>query len=128
MPSPSPADCFCGLSRLDLLKLILQADTAIFDRLQQVIAAVNSGGGGGGGTLAGSQAITINNDTVSVVFSAPFATVPVVVANASRPVAEPIIDANIDEASITVNGFTASLGAAPASGNYKLKWMAHVVA
>lgn len=119
-------ECYCGMSELDILKLIFESDQAIFDRLSQVITAA-AAGGSGNGTQAGSQPIANGSDTVSVVFTTPFATVPVIVANASRPVAESIIDANIDSASITVNGFTASLGGAPASANYRLHWMAHEV-
>lgn len=73
---------------------------------------------------AGSQAIGAGVDTISVVFGTPFAVAPVVVATVSRPVAENLIECNIDEASITVAGFTASLSATTASANYKLKWMA----
>lgn len=74
---------------------------------------------------SGSQAIGNGLDTVSVVFPVAFAAIPAVVATVSRPAADPLIDWNIDEASITVNGFTASLGATTPNGNYKLKWMAN---
>ena len=74
---------------------------------------------------AGSEAIGNGLDTVSVVFPVAYAAIPVVTATVSRPVADPLIDWNIDEASITVNGFTASLGATTPNGNYKLKWMAN---
>lgn len=81
---------------------------------------------GGTSTLqSGSQAIGSGVDTISVVFPVAFAGVPDVVISISRPVAENLIQANIDEASITVNGFTASLGAATGSANYILKWMAN---
>lgn len=73
---------------------------------------------------SGSQAIGSGVDTISVVFGTAFAVAPTVVASISRPVAENLVEFNIDEASITVNGFTASLGATTGSANYKLKWMA----
>lgn len=73
---------------------------------------------------AGSQVIGSGVDTISVVFGTPFASPPVVVATMSRPVAENMIELNIDEASITVAGFTASLSSTTGSANYRLKWMA----
>lgn len=73
---------------------------------------------------AGSQNIGSGVDTISVVFPVAFAVAPVVVASMSRPVAEGLIEFNIDQASITTTGFTASLGATTGSANYKLKWMA----
>lgn len=73
---------------------------------------------------AGSQVIGSGVETISVVFPTPFAVAPVVVATISRPVAEGLIEVNIDEASITVAGFTASLSATTPSANYRLKWMA----
>lgn len=73
---------------------------------------------------AGSQAIGSGVDTISVVFPTAFAVAPVVVASISRPVAEGLIQVNIDEASITTLGFTASLSATTGSANYRLKWMA----
>lgn len=74
---------------------------------------------------AGSEAIGNGLDTVSVVFPVAYAAIPVVTATVSRPAADPLITWNIDEASITVNGFTASLGANTINANYKLKWMAN---
>lgn len=74
---------------------------------------------------SGSQNIGSGVSTISVVFGTPFLSVPDVVVSISRPAAEPLIDVNIDEASITVNGFTASLGATTDTANYKLKWMAN---
>lgn len=71
------------------------------------------------------QAIGAGVDMVAVVFPTPFAAVPTVVASISRPAAEDLIPFNIDEASITVNGFTASLGATTGSANYKFNWLAH---
>ena len=73
---------------------------------------------------AGSQAIGNGVDTISVVFPTPFAVAPVVVPQISRPVAESLITVNVDEASITTLGFTASLGSTTDSANYVLKWMA----
>lgn len=73
---------------------------------------------------SGSQAIGTGVDTISVVFPTPFSVAPVVVATMSRPVAESLIELNIDEASITALGFTASLSASTGSVNYRLKWMA----
>lgn len=77
------------------------------------------------GLQSGSQAIGAGVDTIAVVFPTPFTAVPDVVVSISRPVAEGLIDVNIDEASITVAGFTASLGATTPSANFRLKWMAH---
>lgn len=73
---------------------------------------------------AGSQAIGSGVDTISVVFPTPFAAAPVVVANMSRPVAESLLTVNIDKASITTLGFTASLGSTTDSANYFLEWIA----
>lgn len=73
---------------------------------------------------AGNQAIGSGVETISVVFGTAFAVAPVVVATISRPVAENLIDCNIDEASVTTAGFTASLTSTTGSANYKLKWMA----
>lgn len=77
------------------------------------------------GLQSGSQVIGAGVDTISVVFPTPFTSIPDVVATMSRPAAEPLVELNIDEASITVAGFTASLGAITPSANYRLKWMAH---
>lgn len=73
---------------------------------------------------AASQDIGNGVDTISVVFGTAFAAAPVVVGTISRPVAENLIEVNIDQASITTLGFTASLSATTGSANYKLKWMA----
>lgn len=73
---------------------------------------------------SGSQAIGSGVDTISVVFGTVFASPPVVISTISRPSAEGIILVNIDEASITVAGFTASLTGLTGSANYRLKWMA----
>jgi hypothetical protein len=73
---------------------------------------------------SGSQAIGLGVETVAVVFPVAFVATPNIVISISRPESENLIEANIDEDSITVNGFTASLGAATGSANYKLKWMA----
>ena len=82
--------------------------------------------GGGAGTLqSGSQDIGSGVDTISVVFPVAYAAAPVVVATMSRPAAENLIELNIDQASITVAGFTASLSSTTASANYKIKWMAN---
>lgn len=118
-----PNGCYCNASEWDLLVMILEQDQATFDRMQQVIQVIQENGGS---TLqSGSQDIPLGVDTVSVVFPVAFASVPDIVATMSRPVAEGLIELNIDEASITVNGFTASLGATTGSANYKLKWMAN---
>lgn len=77
------------------------------------------------GLQSGSQAIGAGVDTISVVFPVAFTAVPDVVVSISRPVAEGLIDVNIDEASITVAGFTASLGATTPTANFRLKWFAH---
>lgn len=73
---------------------------------------------------AAAQDIGSGVDAISVVFGTPFAVAPVIVATISKPVAENMIECTIDQASITVNGFTASLTAATSSANYKLNWMA----
>lgn len=73
---------------------------------------------------AGSQAIGSGVNTISVVFPVAFAVPPVIVGTMSRPVGENLFDVNIDEASITVAGFTASLSGTTLSANYRLKWMA----
>lgn len=73
---------------------------------------------------AGNQAIANGSDTVSVVFPVAFAAPPNVVAIVSRPVAESIIDSNIDSVSVTAAGFTASLGGSATSANYTLYWFA----
>lgn len=73
---------------------------------------------------AANQNIGSGVDTIAVVFATPFAVAPVVVATISRPVAENLIQCNIDQASITTLGFTASLSATTGSANYKLKYFA----
>lgn len=78
------------------------------------------------GLQSGSQAIGAGVETISVVFPTPMTAVPNIVPGISRPVAEPLITVNIDRASVTVNGFTASLGAVTPSVNYLLTWFAHV--
>jgi len=84
-----------------------------------------SGGGGSGNVQSGSQAIGSGVDTISVVFPVAYSGVPDVVISISRPVAENLIQANIDEASITTTGFTASLSATTGTANYRIKWMAN---
>lgn len=74
---------------------------------------------------SGSQDIGSGVDTIAVVFPVAYAVAPVVVISMSRPVAESLIFVNIDQASITTLGFTASLSATTGSANYKLKWMAN---
>lgn len=82
--------------------------------------------GGTASTLqSGSQAIGNGVDTISVIFPVAYAAAPTVVACISRPVAENMVELNIDEASITTTGFTASLSAATGTANYKIKWMAN---
>lgn len=75
---------------------------------------------------AATQAIGNGVDTISVVFPTPFASVPVIVITIKKPVADSIIDANVDSASVTVNGFTASLGGSTTSANYGLSWIATI--
>lgn len=73
----------------------------------------------------GTQAIGLGVDTISVVFAPAFAVAPVsVVATISRPAAEGLIEVNIDKASITAAGFTATLSATTPSANYNINWMA----
>lgn len=74
---------------------------------------------------SGTQNIGNNVDTISVVFPVAFAGIPEVVLTISRPAAENLIYANIDEASITANGFTATLSGSTTSANFKLKWFAN---
>lgn len=76
---------------------------------------------------SGNQAIGNGLDTISVVFPTAFSAIPDVIVSISRPVAESIIDSNVDIASVTVNGFTASLGGSTGSANYSLSWIAHHV-
>lgn len=73
---------------------------------------------------SGSQAIGAGVETISVVFGTAFAVAPVVIASMSRPVAENLLFVNIDEASITTLGFTATISGITGSANYRLKWMA----
>jgi len=75
---------------------------------------------------SGSTDIGNGVDTISVVFGTAFSGVPAVVVSISRPAGEDMISVNLDEASITAAGFTASLGATTASANYKIKWMAKI--
>lgn len=76
---------------------------------------------------SGSQDIGSGVSTISVVFAPAFSGVPTsIVATMSRPVAEDLIAINIDEASITAAGFTATLSGTTASANYKMKWMANL--
>lgn len=74
---------------------------------------------------SGSQAIGSGVDTISVVFPVAFGAAPDVIISISRPVAENLIHANIDSASVTAAGFTASLGATTGSANYVLTWIAN---
>lgn len=77
------------------------------------------------GFQGGTQAIGLGVDTISVVFAPAFAVAPVsVVATISRPAAEGLIETNIDKASITAAGFTATLSATTPSANYNINWMA----
>lgn len=72
----------------------------------------------------GSTAITSGTGSVAVTFASPFAVAPKVTAVVSKPSGGDQVFATIDEATITVNGFTAYLSAdAPAAG-YKLHWIA----
>lgn len=123
MATPS-TECYCGMSQLDILKLILESDSAIFDRLSQVIQSVSEI------TCcaeAGSQFITNGSDLVTVVFPVPFASPPVVVVSVSKPnAASVLIDSNVNRTDVTATGFTASLGAAPVGVDYKLNWIAQL--
>lgn len=88
--------------------------------------ANGSGGGGGSGTVqTGNKAIGSGVDTISVTFATPFASAPSVIVSLSRPVGESIIDVNVDQASITTTGFTASLGSTTPDANYKINWIAN---
>lgn len=118
-------ECYCGMSELDILKLIFESDQAIFDRLSQVISAA-AAGGASCCAEAGIQALVNGSDTVSVVFPVPFASPPVVLVTISRNAALPLIDANVDRLSVTALGFSATLGAAPVGGDYRLNWMAQI--
>lgn len=74
---------------------------------------------------SGSEAVANGTDTVTVVFPSAFVGTPSVVVTVSRPLGEFLIYANIDDASLTATGFTASLSGTVTSANYKLKWMAN---
>lgn len=112
--------------------VLLTASAAQFNFVGDCVVATGSGNdvtvtvgcGAGANLQSGSQAIGSGLDTVSVVFPVAYAAVPTVVVSLSRPAADPIMEVNIDEASITVNGFTASLGGTTVDANYRLKWMA----
>lgn len=79
-----------------------------------------------GSLQSGNEAIANGSDTVSVVFPTAFSAAPDVIVSVSRPVAESIIDSNVDSASVTAAGFTASLGGSPGSANYTLSWIANL--
>lgn len=74
---------------------------------------------------SGNQAIGSGVDFISVVFPVAFAVAPDVIISVSRPVAENLIYANVDKASVTPLGFTASLGSTTGSTNYELTWIAN---
>jgi len=73
----------------------------------------------------GVQSIGSGVSTISVVFPTAYASAPTVLGSISRPVAEDLIMMNIDQASITTTGFTATLSGTTTSANYKLNWMAN---
>lgn len=76
---------------------------------------------------AGTQFIGNGKDTIDVVFSPAFPTLPTtVVATIGRSAGEDLIECNIDQDSITVNGFTAHLSATTSGVNYVLNWSAFV--
>lgn len=110
MPIQSPSCCD---TEWQLLYKILQSLPFI------------SGGGGTSTLQSGEQPIGNGVDTISVVFPTAYAVAPDVVISISRPVAENLIEANIDKASITATGFTVSLGATTGSANYVLTWMSN---
>lgn len=89
------------------------------------LAEISISGGGTGTLQSGSQNIGSGVDTISVTFPVAFAATPDVVLTISRPAAEDLIQVNIDDASLTTTGFTASLSATTGSANYKLKWFAN---
>jgi hypothetical protein len=80
--------------------------------------------GGGSDVEAGSHAISNGASSVSVVFPTPFASAPVVNATVMRPAGNNNVYCDIDTASVTVLGFTATLSSAAPNGNYKLNWIA----
>lgn len=85
---------------------------------------ISSSASGGTTVQKGSQAITNGTATVSVVFGSAFGSVPSVVATVGRNAGDDEILCNIDQDTITVNGFTAHLSASVPNANYKLNWMA----
>lgn len=92
--------------------------TAVGDAVTVTVA-------GGSSIQSGNQAIGSGVDTISVVFPVAFAAAPDVIISISRPVAENLIYANVDRASVTTAGFTASLGSTTGSANYELTWIAN---
>lgn len=85
-----------------------------------------SGGGGVSSLQVGSQAVTINTDSVNVVFGSAFGSVPTVRVSVARPAGADLIYANVDSGSITALGFTASLSATVATSTYVLEWEAGI--
>ncbi len=74
---------------------------------------------------SGLQAIGNGVATVAVVFPIPYVALPVVTGTMGIPTGEDPIDAQVDQSTVTLLGFTVILGATTASANYKFNWMAN---
>ena len=74
---------------------------------------------------SGSQAIASGADVACVIFPTPFVGIPNVVATLSRDAADPVMELNIDEDSITATGFCVTLGGTTINANYVIQWMAN---
>lgn len=71
-----------------------------------------------------TTAIALGASSVTVTFSTPFSSLPVVLANVQSPNGADYITCVIRDSSVTVSGFTADLSAPTPTANYKLSWIA----
>lgn len=83
-----------------------------------------SGGGGDESLESGSERVVNGSSTLCIVFPTPFTSIPNIVVSLSRNVSDPVLEINIDEDSITVNGFCVTLSGAVTTENYVVHWMA----
>lgn len=63
-------------------------------------------------------------ETKAVTFGTAFASAPIVTVSLEVPSGEPVISAEVEKDSVTTGGFTAVLGAATPSANYRLVYTA----